>query len=118
MSGGWKLEDGARAALLARFAPRYARAVAHHVTYPGLTDTDPLPAPARVRIVGHADDGAGVEAMVVTVDGGRARPDGGTWHITWSLAEGRRAVESNAVIASGGFVGLDGPEVATRPGRW
>ncbi len=118
MSGGWMLDEGARAALLARYPPRYARAVAHHVTMPGLKDRDPLPHPTAVRIVGRADDGAGVEAMVVAVEGTTERPDGGTYHITWSLAEGRRPVESNAVIAARGFAPLDGPEVATRPGRW
>lgn len=55
--------------------------------------------PATVgRIVGRSDDGRGVEAMVVEIDGSSARPDGSTYHITWSLQEGRAAVESNEVI--------------------
>jgi hypothetical protein len=37
--------------------------------------------------------------MVVQVEGSSERPDGGTYHITWSLAPGRKAVESNDVIA-------------------
>jgi protein PhnA len=63
--------------------------VASHVTRtveasPG----DPLP-PAihHARVVGHIDDPMGVEALVVALDGSTARPDGGTWHITWSLAD-------------------------------
>ena len=40
----------------------------------------------------------GVEAMVVTIDGDTARPDGSTFHITWSLGDGRRARESNDVL--------------------
>ena len=39
--------------------------------------------------------------VVVEIDGATTRPDGGTWHVTWSLGEGRRAQESNNVIARG-----------------
>ena len=52
------------------------------------------------------------------VDGTIARPDGGTWHITWSLAEGRAAKESNDVIAAHGFAPLAGGEVPAAPARW
>ena len=101
---GWKLDAGQRAALLAQFAPKYARAIADHVTLEfDVPASTPLPPPASGRIIGRADDGQGVEAMVVEIDGNTARPDGGTYHITWSLAEGRKPKDSNDVIRERGF---------------
>jgi hypothetical protein len=70
----------------------------------------PKPPPAAsARIVGHADDGEGVQAMVVAIDGTTDRPGGGTFHITWSLADGRRAVESNDVIRERGWERFEQP---------
>lgn len=122
MTTGWKLDRDRRAELLARFPPRYALAVADHVTLlsngVGGAAADPPGPVSQARIVGRADDGAGVEAMVVEIDGGTARPDGSTWHVTWSLAEGRAARESNDVIAALGWQALDGGELALSPARW
>lgn len=93
---GWKLDRDEREALLRDHPPRYAEAVADHVTLqPG---GESLPQEVEARIVGRTDDGKGVEAMVVTIDGTTDRPDGSTYHITWSLGPGRRAVESNDVL--------------------
>ena len=101
---GWKLDPGQRAALLAQFAPKYARAIADHVTLEfNVPASTPLPPPVTGRIIGRADDGQGVEAMVVEIAGSAGRPDGGAFHITWSLAEGRQAKESNDVIRERGF---------------
>ncbi len=49
--------------------------------------------------------------MVVTVNGAADRPDGSTYHITWSLdrARGREPVESNEVIARLGWRPLADP---------
>jgi hypothetical protein len=44
--------------------------------------------------------------MVVEIDGTTARPDGSVYHLTWSLAPGRRAVESNEVITTFGWTPL------------
>lgn len=122
MTTGWKLDPAQRTDLLARFPPRYAQPVADHVTLlsnqAGGATADP-PAPVHdARIVGRADDGEGVEAMVVAIGGSTLRPDGGTWHITWSLAEGRAPKESNAVIARGNWKQLDGGELTLTPARW
>ena len=107
---GWKLDPHQREQLLARFAPKYAKAIAHHVTLKAnVPSSTPLPGPASGRIVGHADDGSGVEAMVVEISGTTVRPGGGTFHITWSLAEGREARESNDVIAKHGWRRFDAP---------
>lgn len=104
---GWRLDAEDREALLARLPPAYPRVVANHVTLnmdarPG----ERAPDVRLVAVVGMADDGKGVQALVVKLDGTTDRPDGSTYHITWSLLPGRRAVESNAVIAEHGWVDL------------
>lgn len=114
---GWLLDPDDRARLLAAFPPTYPNIVAHHVTLQsshGAGDP-PLPAAAHGQVVGRADDGAGVEALVVAIAGTTERPSGGHYHITWSLAEGRRAKESNDVIAARGWQELDGGHVKLVP---
>ena len=117
---GWKLDPAQRAELLARFPPRYARAIADHVTLQSSIAPDaPLPAAVAAEIVGRADDGEGVEAMVVRLDGTTDRPDGATFHITWSLRVGREAKESNEVIAAHGWTLFERPIPLTlAPARW
>ena len=98
---GWKLDRDQRRELLLQFPPRYREVVADHVTLRGRASDDaPLPRETEGEIVGRADDGLGVEAMVVSIDGATDRPGGGTYHITWSLEPGRRAKQSNDVLAS------------------
>lgn len=114
---GWKLDRGQRATLLDRHPPRYAETVADHVTLEvGGTH---LPGAVEASIVGRTDDDKGVEAMVVTIDGSIDRPDGSTYHITWSLAPGRRARESNDVLRERGWTKLDHPlPVMLTPARF
>ena len=99
---GWLVDEKQRVELLQQFPPRYSEVVAHHVTLKSTT-LDPLPEPAIGEIVGAADDEEGVQALVVSIGGTTDRPGGGTYHITWSLAEGRQAKESNDVIAARGW---------------
>jgi hypothetical protein len=107
---GWKLDRAERDALLARMPARYPSVVADHVTLKAHVDgKSALPPPSTGVIVGRSDDGRGVEAMVVQVDGSTDRPDGGTYHITWSLGAGRRAVQSNDVIKAHGWQALEPP---------
>lgn len=98
---GWKLDRTEREALLQRMPPRYGEPVADHVTLQ--EGQASLPPEVSAQIVGRTDDGDGVEAMVVALDGSTDRPDGSTFHITWSLAPGRRAVESNHVLRDRGW---------------
>ena len=106
---GWLLDPRDREALLERFPPRYEEVVAHHVTLKfGDRKAEP-PTETEGEIVGEADDGRGVQAMVVRIGGSTDRPDGSTYHITWSLAPGRQAQESNLVIARRGFTWFPQP---------
>ena len=117
---GWEVDRQQRDALLVRFPPVYPRAVADHVTLKFGAGKDPAPPwAASAEIVGFADDGAGVQAAVVALDGSTDRPDGSTYHITWSLADGRQAKESNDVIAARGWTPLPAPvPVTLTPKVW
>lgn len=119
MTLGWRLDPAQRPELLKRFSPRYPELVADHVTLQaGALEGTPLPpAPSSAEIVGEADDGAGVQALVVRLNGTTDRPDGSTYHITWSLADGRRAVESNTVIAQRGWAPCEPVQVRLTPAR-
>lgn len=108
---GWKLpRDGERERLLARFPPKYDRTVADHVTLEaGASEETPLPQQVEAKVVGHADDGDSLECLAVEIDGTTDRPDGSTYHITWSLGPGRKAKESNDVLRERGWTPLDRP---------
>ena len=111
---GWKLDRSERDQLLQRFEPRYPEVVADHVTLrTGANSETPLPREIDARIVGQADDGKGVQCMVVELDGTTDRPDGSTYHITWSLRPGRRARESNDVLRDKGWEHIDAPVAVT-----
>ncbi|HEX2762975.1 MAG TPA: hypothetical protein VHM92_03885 [Allosphingosinicella sp.] len=99
---GWKLDPAQRLELLQQFPPRYEYVVADHVTLTSkVCEHASLPEESHGEIVGRADDGKGVEALVVAIGGTTDRPDGSTYHITWSLSPGREARESNDVLAVG-----------------
>jgi hypothetical protein len=117
---GWKLERDQRKELLQQFPPRYGDVVADHVTLRTKAARGAaLPDETLGEIVGRADDGAGVEALAVAIGGTTVRPDGGTYHITWSLAPGRRAKESNDVLGARGFERFElAMPVKLLPGRF
>jgi hypothetical protein len=115
---GWRLDRGEREALLRRFPPRHGTVVADHVTY-GRVPLSELPSHPCAVLIGRADDGGGVEAMVVRLGDSHERPTGGIYHITWSLGPGREAIESNHVIAANGWRPLEeAVSVGLEPARW
>ena len=118
---GWKLPEVERELLLRQFPPKYENVVANHVTLRiGATPETPLPTkPSSSSVVGRADDGRSLECLVVEIDGGTGRPDGSTYHITWSLGPGRRARESNDVLRDQGWDHLEAPlPVELEPARF
>ena len=116
---GWLLAEDDREKLLQQFPPKFEKTLAHHVTLKSEAERDPLPNDVKAEVVGRTDDESGVEAMIVAIDGTTGRPDGSTYHITWSLGDGRRARESNDVIRERGWQKLDQPiPVRLQPGRF
>lgn len=113
---GWRVSEQEKARLSAKFPPGYARFIGGHVTdIYGVDEDHPLPMERAARIIGIADDTKGVQALVLRLQGKRQRPDGKRHHITWSLAEGRSPVESNDVIAAGGWKRIKGTNVVLEP---
>ena len=107
---GWLVDPEQRRELLQQFPPTYRNPIAHHVTLKGKVSADaPLPQENEGEIIGKVDDGRGVEAMIVRIDGTTDRPGGGTYHITWSLENGRKAKESNDALVEQEWVLFDLP---------
>lgn len=96
--------------------------IAKHITLAGHAAEDaPLPTETDATVIGHADDGEGLEALVVAIAGSARRPDGRVFHITWSLdrALGRKAVESNELLTRDGWRPLAVPiEITIIPSRF
>ncbi|MDX3911635.1 MAG: hypothetical protein QHC67_17765 [Sphingobium sp.] len=119
---GWMLDRKQREELLERFPPEWPDVIADHITLDArAAENDPLPEAEGAEIVGGINDGEGLQAMVVAIDGSTDRPDGSTYHITWSLdrTRGRKPVESNDVIAERGWRPLDDPvPIKIRPARF
>ena len=117
---GWKLPEIERELLLRRFPPKYEKVVADHVTLRvGATPDTPLPNKPQAQVVGRADDGASLECLVVELDGTTDRPDGSTYHITWSLGPQRKAHESNEVLRDRVWTYIEAPiPVDLEPARF
>lgn len=101
----WKLAARDRLRLLELFEPTWPDIIADHVTH-GLSDERAALLCTAGEVVGSVDDGEGLQTLIVAIGGSTTRPDGKTYHITWSIdrARGRRPVESNEVIARLGWV--------------
>lgn len=102
------LDTNARQRLLAAFPPKYPDVIAHHITEKfGIPKpTSPVQSVAvYANVVGYVDDGEGVEAVVVEVNGSSTRKDGSTYHITLSIdrSAGRKPADSNKVIKEKGW---------------
>ncbi|MBE1529518.1 hypothetical protein GGC65_003974 [Sphingopyxis sp. OAS728] len=117
---GWRLPASERDALLRQFRPHYSKLVADHVTLRfGTDEGTALPTARLGEVVGEVDDGEGVHALVVRIDGTTDRGDGSHYHITWSLGPGRQAKESNDAIAARGWERVYPPiGIALKPERW
>lgn len=101
---GWEVSEASRAKLASIFTPKFSEFIGHHITNRfGIKSDSPLPEGKTFEVVGYACDDQGIEALVVAVDGSTQRPDGKTYHITWSLdrSQGFKPVNSNGLIANG-----------------
>lgn len=109
---GWSLPENERSKLLAQYPPRFPDVIGHHITLAfGVDDTCPLPTETSGLVVGYATDDVGLECLVVEIGGDTLRPDGKTYHVTWSMdkAAGYKPVMSNDVIADFGVAPVSDP---------
>lgn len=94
------------------FPPLFPEVVAHHITerFPAPRIVS-LPDAQTAEVVGYSTDGISVECLIVAINGSTERPDGKTYHITWSLdrTKGGRPFKSNLVIQNLGVTGLTPP---------
>jgi hypothetical protein len=112
MTLGWKLDAAERERLLLQFPPTWPDVIADHVTFqPPPGEKPPQVYDTRGEVVGITDDGHGVQALVVSIDGTTNRPDGSIYHITWSIdvGLGRHPIDSNAVLKRQGWRSIDQP---------
>jgi hypothetical protein len=100
MYTAYVLTDESRNALLERFPPKYSKVIAHHVTVEfGVPEDTELPENAQLKVIGEADSGDGLQALVVSVNGEYRRSDGKIYHITWSLEpDSYKPVDSNDLV--------------------
>lgn len=108
----FEVSDQSRSHLASIFPPKFPEFIGHHITYKmGVKSDQPLPEASTFKVVGYACDPLGIEALVVEVDGTTVRPDGKTFHITWSLDRdaGFKPVKSNDLIASRGYEKISSP---------
>lgn len=115
----FELDKKSRRQLAKVFEPKYPDFIGHHVTYKFGVDKDaklPFP-PKKMEVIGYVDDGEGLEALVVAINGSSERSDGNTYHITWSLdrEKGKKPVHSNDLIAMKGYKKVTPVEIKAKP---
>lgn len=131
MYSAYQLDSKEREGLLKQFPPRYRRVVADHITVRFGGNQLPLPEiPQKAEIIGMADDGNGLQALIVQINGNLTRQDGSIYHITWSLDPNKQTpseldstpdqtykpVHSNALIQ--GLLNTDGTTKTDKPSSW
>ena len=111
------LSKDARKTILDKFPPKFPDVIAHHVTIKiGVSTSEKIPSPAKVTVIGYIKDES-LEALVVTVNDKKFRPDGKRYHITLSLdrSKGRTPAQSNALILTKVFDTVTPFEIKTTP---
>jgi hypothetical protein len=101
MYNGYELESGSRQKLLDLFPPKYSTLIGHHITEKfGIKDKEVPEQPNKVMVVGYIDNGEDVEGFLVEIDGTSDRPEGGKYHITWSIdrASGAKPYHTNMYV--------------------
>ncbi len=83
----YKLDEATREGLLAAIPPAYGKVYADHITYQLAKPGESMPELDKAEIIGIADDGKGLQAAIVRINGSLERPDGKIYHVTWSLDE-------------------------------
>ena len=99
----YELSKSSKAMLMAKFPPKYPDVRYDHVTIKMGGLGAKIPAAAeKVEVVGIADDGNGLEAFIVRVNGTPTRQDGRAWHITASFDSSKMAPAAFDVLSKPG----------------
>lgn len=94
---GYELSPSTRNMLIELFPPKYERVICHHITEKyGVTKDHAVPEkPEKIQIVGYIDSGDGIEGFIVAINDSVERPDGSKYHITHSISDNRKPVDTN-----------------------
>lgn len=99
----YEIDKDSKAMLMEKFPPKYPEAKYDHITICMGGLGAPLPEPAeKVEVVGIADDGNGLEALIVKVNDSATRKDGKVWHVTGSYDPSKLAPAAFDVFAKPG----------------
>ena len=99
----YEIDKDSKAMLMEKFPPKYPVAKYDHITIcmGGIDAQTPEPA-EKIEVVGIADDGNGIETLIVNVNGCAIRKDGKAWHITASFNPSKNAPATFDVFAKPG----------------
>ncbi len=99
----YEIDKESKAMLMEKFPPKYPEAKYDHITVcVGGLDAVPPEAAEKVEVVGIADDGNGIEVLIVNVNNFSTRKDGKPWHITASYDSSKLAPAAFDVYAKPG----------------
>lgn len=98
----YKLDADTREGLLATIPAKYPQIIADHITFKTGKEGESIPELKTAEIIGVADDGNGLQAAVVRINGSVERPDERILHITWSLDPNGTAPAAFDVMAKPG----------------
>lgn len=102
MYTAYVLTEKSRQKLAYLYPPKYQDFIGHHITEQfGVGPDTPAPdEPVLIQVVGYIDNGEGVEGFLVEIDGESDRPNGGKYHITWSIdrSKGFKPVNTNDYV--------------------
>ena len=117
MYTAYVLDKKSRRKLLKTFPPKYPKVIGHHITVKfGVSKQTSIPSAADIKVVGYADSADGLEALVVSVNGKTTRPDGSTYHITWSLDPTKyKPVDSNKLLKKSSYKTIEPIKINTTP---
>ncbi|MCM1322660.1 MAG: hypothetical protein NC218_00565 [Acetobacter sp.] len=101
----YELDTESKNKLMEIFPPKYPMVKYDHITISMGGIDAKLPEPAEsVEVVGIADDGNGLEALIVRVNGMAVRPiDQKPWHITASFDPSKNAPAAFDIFAKSGL---------------
>jgi hypothetical protein len=115
---GWEISSADRSRLLGIFPPKFSKVIGHHITFQyGTDDQSAMPELHNVAVVGYVSDNKGIEGLVIAINGDTTRPDGSTYHCTWSLDPDKqynekmtyKPVVTNLVLKTNGWLKLNTP---------
>lgn len=90
------LDENSRNKLIKEFGFSFEKQIGHHITYE-FPNKKNIPNAQKFEVIGYVSDYS-LEALIVRIDNNEFRPDGKKFHITWSLENDRKPVDSNYLI--------------------